>query len=53
MIKRLIEKLKTLRLYFVICRFLPYLILILIFLSCLIALNFMMDKNIFGYVGML
>jgi hypothetical protein len=53
MIKTWIEKMKTLRLYFVICRFLPYLILILTFFSCLISLNFMMDKNIFGYVCML
>ncbi len=50
MIKRLIETLKTLRLYFVMCRFLPYLILILTFIGCLVALNFMMDKNIIGYI---
>ena len=49
MIKRLIGRIKTLRLYFVMCRVLPYIILILVFIGCLVALNFMMDKNIIGY----
>lgn len=50
MIKRLIEKLKRIRLYFVMCSVLPYLIYIFIIFGCLTALNFVMDKNVLGFI---